>query len=304
MDKQNPSTERRLNPYFEDDDADFALRSSDGVVFKVYKVILAKAGTVFKDMFGMPQSPSDTDHAFFDNVHIVDLPEDSHTLELLFRSCYPLEHPELKSLDDAHCVLRAAIKYDMEVVAARARKAYREMTALDPLRSFAIACARLWEDEARHAALLSLKEAVWPLEPPLAPEFRDVTADTAIRLVAYHRRCGTLARERALDSQWTNQIFETSNCTHCLGAFSTNQGVFIRDWFRKYCNAVAAELLNQPCGNTAGKRAIIDQAIQEVYKKKPCDVEMHHIERIRQIVQLFGQEVDKVIYEVPLELDL
>lgn len=295
--------ERTLHQYFSDEDADVIIRSSDDVHFKMYKVVLSKASPFFKDMFSLPQSPHVVDDRasdFIDGVPVVDLTEKSRTLDFLFSFSYPCPNPELKSLDDVHVVLEAANKYQMEDVILYARRSWNELSALDPLRAFAIACNRHWEEEAHAAALLSLREPVWPLEPPMAPEFRHISADTAIRLMSYQRRCGMAAKNAALDIQWTNGIFDASSCTHCLGSFTMTQTRRIRDWFALYAKQVAPHLQEQPSGLAASKRSLVDSSIHQVFDIAPCDVEMHCIERIRQIVQVFSDEIDKVVAQVRL----
>lgn len=298
-DSSETSLPRRIHAYFCDEDADVIVRASDGVDFKMYRVILGKASPVFKSMFTLPQSPSVVDDRdFSDGLPVVEMAEDSHTLDILFRFCYPCERPELKSLDDVHLVLAAADKYDMEAVAIQARRIWRSIAALDPLRAFAIACKMRWGEEARFAARLSLREPIWPLEPPVAPEFKVISADTVIRLMSYHRKCGLTAMKAARDVQWTAKIFNASSCTHCLGDFTTVQTMRMRDWFTAYVKRAAPALETQPSGTTVTKRAIVDQSIREIYEGPPCEVEMHCIERIRQIVQVFGDELDKVISQV------
>lgn len=291
--------QRKSHAYFCDEDADVIVRSSDGTEFRLYRVILAKVSPVFKDMFTLPQSPSvvdDRDSAdSIDGLPVVDLSEDSRTLDILFRFCYPCERPELKSIDDVYLVLQAADKYDMEAIATQARKIWRGITALDPLRAFAIACKMHWIEEARFAALLSLREPVWPLEPPMAPEFKIISADCAIRLMTYQRKCGAAASKCALSPRWTSNIFNASSCTHCFKDFSTAQIVRMRDWFTEYTKRVAHVLETRPSGAVVTKREIVDQSIRKIYEGVPCEVEMHCIERLRQIVQVFGDELDNVI---------
>lgn len=66
---------------FDDADADVILRSCDGVDFRLYKNVIAKASTVFREMFSLPKPPDTptTLRAFI-------LPENADTLERLFRS--------------------------------------------------------------------------------------------------------------------------------------------------------------------------------------------------------------------------
>lgn len=300
-----PATdEPQVHSYFCDSDADVIIRSSDGVLFRMYRVILGKASPVFKDMFTLPQTPPIVDDRdppdCIEGVPLIDVSEDSRTLDFLFRFCYPCETPDLKGLDDVYHVLEAANKYDMEAIDNQARKIWRSIAALDPLRAFAISCKMRWVEEARFAALLALREPVWPLEPPVAPEFKLISGDTVIRLIAYHRKCGAVAEKCARDVQWTTKIFNSSSCTHCLGHFTTSQTLRMRDWFTAYTKRAAPALAAQPCGSTVTKRALVDQSIRDIYENPPCELEMHCIERIRQIVKVFGDELDKVVAQVDL----
>lgn len=299
---EETATGRKVHPYFCDDDADVIVRSSDGVDFRLYRAILGKVSPLFKSMFLLPQSPPVVDNEntadFIDGLPVVTLTEDSKTLDALFRFCYPCIPPGLNSLSDVYPLLQAADKYDMELIAIQIRRIWKKLATLDPLRAFAIACKMGWAEEARFAARLSLREPVWPLEPPVAPEFQDISGDTVIRLIAYHRKCGVVAKECAFDVQWTSRIFESSSCTQCLGSFTTSQTLRLRDWFTAYIKHAAPALATQPSGSVVTKRAIVDQTIRDIYGGRPCEVEMHCIERIRQLVQTFGDELDKVISQV------
>ncbi|KZT54605.1 hypothetical protein CALCODRAFT_404128, partial [Calocera cornea HHB12733] len=54
-----PST-FRIPAVFLDPDADLLLKSSDGVVFKVFKAFLIVGSPVFRDMFQTPRSSPET----------------------------------------------------------------------------------------------------------------------------------------------------------------------------------------------------------------------------------------------------
>ena len=43
---------------FDDPDADIVIRSAEGISFRLYKVILSKASSVFRDMFTLPDGQS------------------------------------------------------------------------------------------------------------------------------------------------------------------------------------------------------------------------------------------------------
>ena len=68
-------------------DANFIIRSSDFVNFRVHKPVLAMASPVFKDLLSLPQ-PSDTD--IVDGIPVVQLSESSELLNSLVTMLYPI----------------------------------------------------------------------------------------------------------------------------------------------------------------------------------------------------------------------
>ncbi|KAI0358522.1 hypothetical protein OH77DRAFT_1449005 [Trametes cingulata] len=108
-----PSPTGTVRSRFHDPDADVICCSSDGVDFRLYKVVLAKASPVFPKMFiSFACFP-----AYYPSTpHIVLLIEDADTLENLLRLCYPLDRPVFKQPEDLAQVLAAAKKYDIPAV--------------------------------------------------------------------------------------------------------------------------------------------------------------------------------------------
>lgn len=83
--------------------ADLALISSDGVIFRVHRIILAEASTFFETMFTLPQPapsvtpPSDHNSAQeeYDGLPAIHVTETERVLESLLRLCYPIDDPIL-----------------------------------------------------------------------------------------------------------------------------------------------------------------------------------------------------------------
>jgi len=87
-------------------DADFIIRSSDGVDFHVHALLLRLASPIFNDMFALPRTP-DIDETK-DGLPIVDLAEDGRTIQILLSSCYPAVYggPEgIKGLSEISALL-------------------------------------------------------------------------------------------------------------------------------------------------------------------------------------------------------
>lgn len=302
-DKEPPSP-RIANHPFDDDDADVIVQSSDNVCFKMYRVILGKASPVFKDMFGLPQSPpAECDpEDFWEGLPLVKITEDSHTLELLFAFCYPMEDPTLQDIDDTRAVLEAAHKYQMDAIATRARASWSAVAGVDALKAFAIACGMGWEEEARIAARLTLDRPIWPLEPPLPKEFRCVSSENLLRLTSYHRKCASAACHFAEDTGWGVQVLNALVCNHCDKLYSgIVQSNGLRDWLRVFQSSSMAILSSQPSSAVVDNQTVIFDTIRRSYGSPPCDLPMHAFEKIKSVAKMFGEELDVRVSSVSVK---
>ncbi|TFY75936.1 hypothetical protein EWM64_g8076 [Hericium alpestre] len=128
---------------FNDTSADVILRTSDKVDFYVYKNVLSLASPFFKDMFSLPQPKLASDASIGDghtvSAPIVDVSEDSRTLDFVLHFCYPVRRPSMIKLTDVGPVLLAAFKYDVNVVLAVAKVALEQCIEQDILGAFALA---------------------------------------------------------------------------------------------------------------------------------------------------------------------
>ncbi|KAI0339856.1 hypothetical protein BDW22DRAFT_1360878 [Trametopsis cervina] len=300
----------KYNPHFNEDDADIIIRAGDGAYFRVYKIFLSKASSVFKDMFRIPQSPSgivdDRDH--ISGTPLINLSEDEQILENVFRLCIPFEDVELTDVDEIAQVIITADKYDMARIKEHAQKLWPTAAAKEPLRAFAIACKKNLREEAIWAAKLTLKEPIWPLEPnPLIGELREISADTILRLQSYHRRCSEVAVGAAKNSTWCTAIYTSVTCRYCQGSCggSVVQSRTGRDWYLEYLKMAVEKLAVQPSGSIVASEAIRAQTMRKVYSPadQVCNMTMHIVDSIRQVVAEFGKAIDAELDRVKLDLD-
>lgn len=145
------STTPRLAPHpFDKTGADVVLRSCDLVDFRVRGHILIEASPVFESMLSLPQPQTGTE---IPDTPVVDLSEDSGTIETLLRICYPIRNPALdRPLHELEAFLRAAMKYDMELPVIVLTDCVLACAEHTPLPVWALACRLQLEDVARHAA--------------------------------------------------------------------------------------------------------------------------------------------------------
>ncbi|PIL35931.1 hypothetical protein GSI_01591 [Ganoderma sinense ZZ0214-1] len=242
-----------LRAPFDDEDADIIFRSSDGVDFRLYRVILAKASPVFRTMLQLPQ-PSSTptapsapdDH----ELHVVTLTEDAKTLENVLRLCYPVEDPSLTSMGDIHSVLEAARKYEIAAVAANLRWALMCMLPQEPLRVYAIAYMMEMEDLAKKAATLFLDDPQFHFPPSPPPEFSVLPTLAVYAVHAYRQDCAVAVSRVLATEDWTSQNFVWLTCPNGMMVRMGPRNVPVQKWFEMYFELLKAALRERPSGRT------------------------------------------------------
>ncbi|KAH9917997.1 uncharacterized protein B0H18DRAFT_1032691 [Fomitopsis serialis] len=177
------STIHIASPPFDDPQADVIIRTSDHVEFRIFRLILKMASTVFADILALPVAPDADPNA-------IDVTEDSVVWDHILRICHPgIAPPAMIAADQLWPLLEAAKKYDMKAVR---ETAVREMSTprmleQETLRVYALACGYGVEDVAVAAARASLTQSYE--EGPYVPELRCATSAAYFRLVQYRREC-------------------------------------------------------------------------------------------------------------------
>ncbi|KAL5531310.1 hypothetical protein ACEPAG_4187 [Sanghuangporus baumii] len=160
---------------------DAILHSADSHKFYVVKAILAIASPFFLSLFSLPQPEDRSD------VPTISVSEDSRTLDVLLRFCYPVKNPVVEDLSLAEKVLAAALKYEMEIVVQSMCRVLVSEKALvtQPLRVYAIACQYKLAEESRLAAIATLRT---PIEDVYVEELEALSAAHYFNLLKFHRR--------------------------------------------------------------------------------------------------------------------
>ncbi|KAG2042720.1 hypothetical protein BDR03DRAFT_944083 [Suillus americanus] len=177
---------------FDDHNCDIILRSANGVDFHVFKLILSLVSPVFKDMFALPQSESQSGVS---SVPVITVTESSTTLESLLLLCYPAATPIFDSLDDAKVVMKAASKYDMQAALSRAGDlAMAQFLPNHFLELYALSCRFGWPHHAQTAATRTLEIKDLGRPSNMFNGMRDITALDHHKLLEYHYKCGIAAQ--------------------------------------------------------------------------------------------------------------
>ncbi|EIN03892.1 hypothetical protein PUNSTDRAFT_47886 [Punctularia strigosozonata HHB-11173 SS5] len=179
---------------FDDPLADVTLRSSDGVGFRLYKVMLSFSSPFFRAMFSLPQEAAHATGGPSDPP-VIDVSERSPTLRDLLPLCYPpspIDIPLTTNLDRLHDALQAGLKYDMSAAVRVLCTHLVEVCAKpEPAGVYAIARCLELDDIALEAAKLCLRQSLPELEE--SDQWRRVVAADFCRLQRYHVACGTSA---------------------------------------------------------------------------------------------------------------
>ncbi len=148
------SAPTQATPPFDRGDADLILRTSDLVDFHVHRQILVIASPFFECRLCMSQPPTYPVDQPPAKPQVIDVSEDSRTMEIFLRLIYPTLDADIVELSLLRNVLDAAVKYESSVVLAAMKRAMVSPCFLhaQPLAIFVIACRHRLEDEAKAAA--------------------------------------------------------------------------------------------------------------------------------------------------------
>ncbi|KAK6980639.1 hypothetical protein R3P38DRAFT_3117470, partial [Favolaschia claudopus] len=174
------------------------LRSSDGVDFRVYRLILSSASPFFKDMFSLPQERCE------DPSSIPNIPfsETGRILDRFLRIWYPgATAAGFDNLEQLADVIQLALEL----------RVYVEKHCVSV---FAIACRYGWTDLAKLAAKQALTldlPSIFNSTDSL-PHLRHISGDQFQALLRYHHACGVEASEASTDLPWSDAEYAWNKC--------------------------------------------------------------------------------------------
>ncbi|EPT03210.1 hypothetical protein FOMPIDRAFT_1116450, partial [Fomitopsis schrenkii] len=268
---------------FNSPSADVILQSSDNVRFRVRKAILSEASPVFDNMFSLPPEQANLGSSAFPNLPIVPMSEDSATLEGILRLCYPPDGSLRKiSLDTISRLFPVLRKYALDRAEAYVVETLRSMAETAPLRVYCLSIQyELDEDLTRAAARAFLGESVHSVHTYSAAELDCVSASAYIRLLDYHRRCVTAARDAvagflAADTKLTERCWATCNPGkqgYC-NTFQTLQvngfERSIMSWFINLVSYCIRLVEDRPSGRVIRSPATVKTSLTEALRCASC----------------------------------
>ena len=177
-----------MDDYFDAPDGDIILRAQGPPVhdFRVHKLILSLASSVFRDMFGVPQPRSYTQNVDIDVVDVTDPPR---ALDLVLKLIYPFLPPKVDDLDLLVQGFIIADEYNIEGVRVRLREPLNKLMKEEPLRVYAIASRFGLEEEAEAAASLTTGVYLPGLASSKLPDdLKHVPAPVYHKLIELHEK--------------------------------------------------------------------------------------------------------------------
>ncbi|EMD38172.1 hypothetical protein CERSUDRAFT_113325 [Gelatoporia subvermispora B] len=174
-------------------DADIVLSSSNNIHFHVHSQLLRHASGWFKTLLSLP-GPSTPQT----EPDVIRMDEPTLTLEALLCIASGMEVPALRPIDFYEDVLLAAEKYEMPGPISIVRIALSSnLLDAPPLRVYAIATRRGWNDEATAASARTLEMDLF--DPELEAELTRIDASFLMKLLQLHHSRRQLL-QKALDS--------------------------------------------------------------------------------------------------------
>jgi len=187
---------------FDDVQADLIVRSSDGVQFRVFKIILSLASTVFADMFSVPLPTSPDLHDDDDSdevVQVVPVSERSEDLDLFLRHLYPVPPPDTVPLKSVGILAEFARKYQVDALEESIMQYLTNYVDHDPVGVYAIAVQYEHKGIAADAARACLN---LPFSRLQSPCLQYATVQHMSELFGYYAACAEAACAIASKRKW------------------------------------------------------------------------------------------------------
>ncbi|EDR07694.1 uncharacterized protein LACBIDRAFT_327616 [Laccaria bicolor S238N-H82] len=233
---------------FNDSKADLILRSSDGVYFCVYKLLLSLVSPVFATMFELP---TDGMQEMYDNRICIGVDDNNETLSRVLPWCDPRCISAIQSPKDVEIILRVSDKYDMEPIKKRCVRALECSPGIfTPENSFEIYALAI-QYQISHLACLAAKMTLHlELEKrPYFPALKSIPASALYHLDFYHITCGKVA-QKVIEDEFSvpNNLFgQGSGTVGCCGVEGVARGnLGWKFWAVQHMDRISEKLRKTP----------------------------------------------------------
>ena len=217
--------------------------------FRVHKLILCLASSVFKDMFAFPQ-PSDQNPVAQSDIPIIDVPDSPQTLDTILRFIYPgVEPPKFTDLSALSDLLAATDKYNIASMRPVLREALSSFIETQPCRVYIIACQLGLLEEAKAAARMTTPDLI-VLPAEHERDVRHVSGVDLYRLVWFCHTRETAVGERVQDLSGMEPDDYFNPCI-------TGHWDECRDYYAKLKQALRAELKVNPHAGVSDLDAVL-----------------------------------------------
>jgi hypothetical protein len=241
------------------------LRSSDNVLFGVYKIILAKASPIFNDIFRLPEPTTQSSDDLHHGIPMIAMQEDAFTLSLVLRLLYPVDNPTFTSLSDIAAVLSVFDKFMINSFPDTISVALTSYIATHPILVYAFACKYNLPYISNLAAKATLLSQM-PTEPPaeLLDHHYQALLEYRETYVARIMICMKSWIEDRPDAFFlTRSVIADLKDEHC-GHFCFIQGRYGRSylvprWWAEYHKDAFSAITLHPRGSSAVDSTLLDR---------------------------------------------
>lgn len=274
---------------------------------------------VFSSMFTLPQP--DTSNSVDDGRLVIDLPEDSCTLEHILSLCHPVggtgKQFRVESIPELGAILEATMKYDMENIRFAALEELTNPSFLrkDPVRIYALACQHGCHEPARLAAKHTF--ALPTLGRGYVPELEKIHAGKLWCLLLYREACMTVASSLVDDHTWIVHA-RSPALFGCRDGDDVGIGwttvryppsnkyprgrvdrMSVHIWWLEYMRKSGYGLQKSPHGDTVKDTQLVKDVLSAISSSKCKQCEVSEVqETFQSFVDSFAREVERRVAEV------
>jgi hypothetical protein len=251
--------------------ADIILKTSDGMYFQTFKILLSTASEVFSQMFTLPQNagvrppgsfPLSLTEETIDGLSVIEMSEPESIISAILTFNHPgFRHHNLRNLEDVLALAAALKKYEMHAALLDLSKSFKDdyiQNEADALTCFCVAWRHGLLDEVCVAARYLLYT---PLEArPEVPAMQNISGLALHRLQKHYVQC-TAAIGEFIDEP--SQAWRTSknrnacwitcrSCPPTTRGVTFDKGVFpgVSTWFYMFSEGMkTAVKQKQPLDN-------------------------------------------------------